>query len=383
MSNENTGEYRAPRYKQIINIATVIVVIVGIFLYRGCTAKSELKYTINGVSFELADMNGATGLTEKMLSALDDGYENITKHATGTREWSIPDPVRHSWVITSKTHGEPVRYIFVIENNADTERYVTETTESFADVYNLKTGTEYYWSVTAVFDDGTEETSKLTKYTTSDRAPRVLNIDGVTNCRDLGGWKTTSGKRVKQGMIIRTARFNENGKEDITITDEGKETLLKTLGIKTEIDLRLNEIRTESALGSDVRYVNIGLPGTVVSQLRLHDDTLRQIISEFAKEENYPINVHCSIGTDRTGLVCFLINGLLGVPEDSLYMDYVFSNFGHISSMRKITEVTEGYLTEINTFPGDTLQERIENYLLEIGVTKEETETIRNIMIEQ
>ena len=40
--------------------------------------------------------------------------------------------------------------------------------------------------------------------------------------------------------------------------------------------------------------------------------------------------LHCSIGTDRTGVICFLINALLGVSEEDLYKDYLFSMFGMI-----------------------------------------------------
>ncbi|MBP5248471.1 MAG: tyrosine-protein phosphatase [Lachnospiraceae bacterium] len=372
-------------YKTLINIMTIVLAVAVVLIYRSCNdGKNDGAYTENGVRFELCDLNGASGLTEKMLGAIADGYENVNKYATGTKEWSIPEPVKHTWTITSRKKGDPVSFEMKLSESPDmADAKIFTVTEPFCDVYNLKIGTKYYWTVTAKFSDGSEATSRVTEYITADTAPRVLYIDGVTNCRDLGGWRTFEGQRVRQGMIIRTARYNDDGKESLNITEKGIDTMVNTLGVKTELDLRRDEIRTESALGAGVNYINIPMAGTVVSKIRDYDEKLRQVIGVFAVEENYPIAVHCSIGTDRTGLVCFLINSLLGVQENDLYLDYVFSNFGHISSLRKASEIKEQYLRVINGFPGRTLPDRTEKYLLEIGVTQEEIDAIRNILLEE
>ncbi len=372
-------------YKTLINIMTIVLAVAVVLIYRSCNdGKNGGAYTENGVRFELCDLDGASGLTEKMLGAIADGYENVNKYATGTKEWSIPEPVKHTWTITSRKKGDPVSFEMKLSESPDmTGAKVYEVTEPYCDIYNLKLGTKYYWTVTARFSDGSEATSRITEYTTSDRTPRVLYVDGVTNCRDLGGWTTADGHRVRQGMVIRSARYNDDGKESLNITEKGIDTMVNTFGIKTELDLRRDEIRTESALGSGVTYINIPVSGTIVSKIRDYDAKLREIIGVFAKEENYPIAVHCSVGTDRTGLVCFLINSLLGVPEDDLYLDYVFSNFGHISSLRKASEIQDKYLRVINGFPGRYLADRTEKYLLDIGVTQEEIDAIRNILLEE
>ena len=69
-------------------------------------------------------------------------------------------------------------------------------------VYNLKIATTYYWSVSAG-----DVVSDVSSFSTADCQPRNIYCDGVTNMRDLGGWKTTDGKRVKQGLLYRSGQW--------------------------------------------------------------------------------------------------------------------------------------------------------------------------------
>ena len=42
----------------------------------------------------------------------------------------------------------------------------------------------------------------------------------------------------------------------------------------------------------------------------------------FLDPANYPIDFHCIAGQDRTGAVAFILNALLGVEEEELYLDW-------------------------------------------------------------
>ena len=53
----------------------------------------------------------------------------------------------------------------------------------------------------------------------------------------------------------------------------------------------------------------------------------RKIFSYLADRNNYPFYIHCSAGADRTGTLCALINGVLGVSEDDLIRDYELTSF--------------------------------------------------------
>ena len=89
---------------------------------------------------------------------------------------------------------------------------------------NLEVGRTYYWKVWSnvacrrfphgstmyakcPYCDGRCATaSDVASFATEDQPPRWIKLEGgVGNVRDLGGWKTFDGRRVKQGMEIGRA----------------------------------------------------------------------------------------------------------------------------------------------------------------------------------
>lgn len=116
--------------------------------------------------------------------------------------------------------------------------------------------------------------------------------------------------------------------------------------------------------------------------LSLNKGRLKEVFSVLGDESKYPLIIHCSIGTDRTGLICFLVNGLLGVSEKDLYQDYLFSNFGFIHGLRTPSAINN-YLKQINFMSGDTLEEKFYNYLVSCDVAKEDLDNIIRIMKEE
>ena len=125
-------------------------------------------------------------------------------------------------------------------------------------------------------------------------------------------------------------------------TEQGK-AALKELGIKTDIDLRktvsfagedeVNGI-TSSPLGNDVKYVscpmvygnqNIFTQSENVPSIILFFETL-------ADETNYPIAFHCLRGTDRTGALAYVLGAMMGMSEEDLLLDYLFSDLANIGN---------------------------------------------------
>jgi len=76
-----------------------------------------------------------------------------------------------------------------------------------------------------------------------------------------------------------------------------------------------------------------------------------------------------SIGTDRTGVFSILLEKLLGVKEEDVIRDYLFSNFGAIGSKRELTKY-KLITASLAKYPGKTEAERTQNYLLAIGVNR-------------
>ncbi len=125
-------------------------------------------------------------------------------------------------------------------------------------------------------------------------------------------------------------------------------------------------------------YLHVFSFASIFGQLRIA--AILSFFEFIADENNYPIIFHCSIGTDRTGFFAFLVNGLLGVRQEDLYRDYLFSNFSNIGSRRTAGNISS-YVNTIQTYQGSTLSERIENCLISIGVSKKHLDSVRKIML--
>lgn len=308
--------------------------------------------------------------TEAQSLYLEGDYKNFKAYANGTDELSKPAG------ITLKVSGETV---VSEDENFETlnvpSSFINKNDEGIL-IQNLKVGTTYYYK---------DESGKVKSFTTKADAPRNLDIEGVTNFRDLGGWKTADNTYVNQNLIFRSSKFNKDESTDLMITDKGISMLVNDLGIRTEIDLRTVEDNenggiTESPLGSAVTYVSIPFEsgGNIIL---LNKDKLPALFEILGNKDNYPIVFHCSIGTDRTGMVAFLINGLCGVSEDDLYTDFLFSNFGNIGKLRT-PSIIKTYIETVEVASGDTLSDKIFNYLKGVGVSESDMNSLKSIMTE-
>lgn len=272
------------------------------------------------------------------------------------------------------------------EDLSDAQTY--ETTERSYVAKNLYTNTHYYYQIEAVWSDKTIQ-SKIFDFVTEDLS-RTIAVDGVSNTRDIGGYVTEDGKhRVRQGMVYRGAAADK-------ITAAGKEMLLETYGIKTDLDLRGQLSR--SPLGDTVNFVNVSAPyyAQKASEHAIYRTAYREAlvtaVRTFADENNYPIYMHCAIGRDRTGTLAFLINALLGVGEEDLYLDYELSFMSQagcndfkdgITPSTFLNNAFWSLYTYIDNYQAEgTLAEKTERFLLDIGITEEEIETIKVIMLE-
>jgi len=70
-------------------------------------------------------------------------------------------------------------------------------------------------------------------------------------------------------------------------------------------------------------------------------------------------------GTDRTGMVAYCIEALLGVSETDIVRDYLYSNFGKIGGSRSISTIRSRYPKLIKDYDGKTLQEKTYRFLNE------------------
>lgn len=343
---------------------------------------------------------------EEQLNYLrSENYADTTPY-NGNMSKSKPVPVTFSWKSYRKKTNLWLRYK---ETRFGVSRvniaYYPNLKENNYEFYNPVFGYEYlaFAYTDSEFSPEEYRGEEEVVFTVNPTVPGPRNIylEGVENARDIGGWgKFVNGEYklfMKQGLIYRSGRFNEDKSEQVkvTITENGLSEINNHLRFKTEIDLRktsTNEIgglKDKSVLGDKVNYIQLPMAyngnniltfkGKVNGDDYEYDNPsmIKQFFEILADYNNYPINFHCSIGKDRTGCLAYLIEGLMGFDQETMYRDYMFTNFAD-AGLCKLTDITERYGKTIDEYTnGDTLQEKVYNYLNEvIGVSKENLDKV-------
>ncbi|MBO4856598.1 MAG: tyrosine-protein phosphatase [Bacilli bacterium] len=371
-------------YRVLFSLASVI-------LLTACSAPSGLKVT------------GSTHFTEVQEAYLKSSNIEDTTPYNGNMSLSAPAPTVLKWS-GSSLQGYVVNIYKDKELKDLAFSYTTKKTS--LEFYNEELNKVYYWNVTDKASNKVSETHGFQNIINV-AGPRNLNIDGVENFRDIGGWGvlTDQGyqRYMKQGMVYRSGRFNEDKADEVNITAsaEGIREAKENLKIKTEIDFRRssnNEIGslTSSALGEGVNYYNLPMlyegKNLLTFTGKSGKDTyeynnpamIKQFFEILSDENNYPVNFHCSIGKDRTGCLAFLLEGLLGFDQEVMNRDYMFTNFANAGMCKLQDDIYAsnryGYTLE-NYENGSTINEKIYNYLKDvIGVEAEKLDNIISIL---
>lgn len=318
--------------------------------------------------------------SDEVLKLINAKYEDYTKDSYGYElgEFCTPVPVTFEWSDKNFTEGK--KYTLYISENSDmSEAYKVESKETKAQVYNLKSGVHYYWYV-----ESGNETSPVFTFKTKAGITRFINANGIQNFRDIGGYVTLDNKLIKQGLIYRAAELDYAKKD-------GKDVFMNQLGIKTDVDLRAAN-DGKSPISDNIAYKNF--PIQWYNNIFESDSTEKLIgktIKLFADENNYPVCFHCSLGRDRTGTISILLLGILGVDEQTIIKEYHmsllsykgFSDDAPLSALElNITAMWE----QLDNYGDEnaTINDKIVNFLLtETGVTQEEIDSIRNIMLQE
>ena len=177
-------------------------------------------------------------------------------------------------------------------------------------------------------------------------AERVLPLDGGSNFRDLGGYRTTDGAPVAWGRLYRSAVMAGLTPDDFQ--------RLGALGIETVCDFRSTDERQRdpvtwpAGVQPTVLATDYGLDmGAIAALFRsgpVTADKTKAAMEGFYAEmpftfaEQYarmmrqlvdgkaPLAFNCSAGKDRTGLAAALLLTALGVPYETAVTDYLLSN---------------------------------------------------------
>ena len=257
--------------------------------------------------------------TEAQLNYLTNNDPSNTSPYNGNMSVSKPLPITISW--EDNDQRSATYAVRICEGDDSSSRktilyYINIHGNSF-DFYNPIFDKDYYINIEKQYSNGGVIACEdiHVKESPTVKGPRNLYVDGVENFRDIGGWGY-----IKQGMIYRSGRFNEDKEETIkaSITEDGLFEVNAHLKIKTEIDLRRtsnNEVgglTDKSVLSNNVNYYQLPMAYggnnilTFTGKLSGDDweynnpGEIKEFFKILADEKNYPINFHCSIGKDRT-----------------------------------------------------------------------------------
>ncbi len=181
-------------------------------------------------------------------------------------------------------------------------------------------------------------TLNLVKLSTSDHIPsRVIELEGVFNLRDLGGYPTADGRCTRWRQLFRSDALHR-------ITPADLDTL-NGLGIATVIDLRSQSeiafagqgllLSGDITLMTTLDSVDDRVKGDTVRAVDLlshryldylANDRFLFVIKNLADSDCYPAIINCFFGKDRTGVLAALLLEILGVDRSIVISDYALSS---------------------------------------------------------
>lgn len=219
--------------------------------------------------------------------------------------------------------------------------------------------------------------------------------NSVHNFRDIGGWSCDGGT-VKYGLIYRGAQLSyySSGNNAVysLIDSTGIHYLRDICGIRCEIDMRTDAQVTgisSSPIGEDVEYIHypysdasytdiVNPAGSYASQTKT---MIVKIMENIA--HGIPTYIHCQAGADRTGVICMVLEALLGVAGRDCDKDYELTTFYYQGSYyRPRTDSNWVALRNyINGLPGDTLRDKTVSWCKLMGIQASLINRYRKTMI--
>jgi protein-tyrosine phosphatase len=239
-----------------------------------------------------------------------------------------------------------------------------------------------------------------------------FTLQGASNFRDLGGYLTANGERVRRGQVFRSDHL-----AGLTDADVAR---LQALGVGHSLDFRgVAEFTATPYDIPGVERVALAIEPTVIARMQalvsqgivpttdetveLMRETYRDFVNRNAPtygrflkhllEQPTPQVFHCTAGKDRTGFAAALLLSALGVDRDIIEHDYLLTNQiyrrdprlegqGHPHVMKVLWQVQPEFLhaafDEIDTQHGG-----MHDYLHgAIGLSPQEVAELQRLLLE-
>lgn len=338
-------------------------------------------------TFELCNAAVKGFMTTADYADDDYSYTNVTQYAGADYyRKDLPNPVIIGWDRENMSTSYTVS-INTLAGVLNTGMQTYYTTDNKLAIYNLLPNKTYFYKVYGLRADGTTVLIKSSSFTTANSGTRMLNIDGVQNVRDIGGYTAAGGAKVKYGQLYRGSAMDEAISQTLCITDSGKQELVKRVGVRADLDLRSS--KTASALGAGVDFLCVPYEDyeeavTHATHRNYFKTMLEYIVAELTNGK--PVYIHCQGGCDRTGTLVFLLLGLLGVSESDLAREYELSSMSNIGKKTRTRNSTtykySGMVAAIKAYTGATISEKFAAFAADCGIANDTISSFRNLMLE-
>ncbi|MGE0879370.1 MAG: tyrosine-protein phosphatase [Acidimicrobiia bacterium] len=199
-------------------------------------------------------------------------------------------------------------------------------------------------------------------------ARRRVVLENLQNFRDLGGYRTASGRTVKWGHLYRA--------DNMARLSPGDVATVSALGVNTVIDLRMvKEIERDGrapVTDHGIAYHHFRVIDEVMIAQPQKDDApalgrspgemyklmadmggkaFAGAIDVLAQPGGLPAVFHCTAGKDRTGMLAALILSGLGVDDDTIADDYVLTALARDEREAFLSQADPVYLDQLKQIP--------------------------------
>lgn len=198
---------------------------------------------------------------------------------------------------------------------------------------------------------------------------RLIDLEGCLNFRDLGGYPTEDGRRVRWRHVFRSDALHMLTAADVAcLRDELR--LSDVVDLRSSAERRSDPRRPLEEIPIRSHHAPLFDGDSQSSERRTEAEMVtladRYVgLAEFAKpaigrvvtliaESAGPCVYHCAAGKDRTGVISAVLLGILGVRDEVIVADYAATRENLDAIVERLLS-TEGYQTMLAALPPDTM----------------------------
>jgi len=242
---------------------------------------------------------------------------------------------------------------------------------------------------------------------------RLIDLEGCLNFRDLGGYPTKSGSKLRWGQLFRADGLHhlssadvrhlrdEVGLGDIIDLRSSQELALDGRGLLEEERIRFHHLPLFDVDRPPERERDVPQVSNLAEHYLLMAENemepIGRVIATHANTDS-PAVYHNAAGNDRTGVISALILGLLGVADEIIVADYAATR-DNLDAIVARLQASDGYQHVWEELPPDTLHAEpetmvtllagvearfggLEGYAREAGLTEDELDALRDRLLE-